>query len=665
MATHSRSIRAIPVALVLLLTAAAGSAPRAAPLVITGTVVDDASEAPLHGAQVWVRGTSSGALANQDGQYRIEIERSEVPSDAVVVAQLIGYAAQESALTIPEGVEAPIVRRDFRLIQQALTLESIVTTYGAPRGNRSSPAGARPSSDATAPPAITRSTQPASEAVTNTVAPRSGTALGANHRPNRWTSGEQYARTTENGFRAVSDHPLSTFSTDVDRASYSNIRRFLLRERRLPPIDAVQVEEMINYFSYDYPAPRGRDPVAITTELGSAPWRPSHRLLRIGLATSPLVAEEMPANNLVFLIDVSGSMRSPDKLPLVKQSLRLLVDQLRPVDRVALVVYAGSAGLVLASTSGRSKDEILEAIHRLEAGGSTAGGEGLRLAYRVARQNFRRGGNNRVIVATDGDFNVGETSDAAMVRLVEQRREQGTFLTVLGFGTGNLQSEKMQSLAQHGNGNYAYIDRLSEARKIFVNEIGGTLVTVAQDVKLQVEFNPTHVAAYRLIGYENRLLADEDFNDDTRDAGDIGSGHRVTALYEIVPRGVASPEGAPGVDRLRYQDAGDPVGGEFDGEVALVRVRYKRPTGDRSRLIERPIRLADADELTDDFHFAAAVAGFGMLLRNSEHRGSTSVPQILSLASDGMGPDLDGYRRGFVDLVKAYRELTTHAHPIR
>jgi Ca-activated chloride channel family protein len=395
--------------------------------------------------------------------------------------------------------------------------------------------------------------------------------------------------------------------------------------------------------------------VAITTELGVAPWDASRRLLRIGLASRPIVTEDLPPSNLVFLLDVSGSMQSADKLPLVKESLRLLVEQLRAEDRVSIVVYAGAAGLVLESTPGSRKDRILDAIERLEAGGSTAGGAGLRLAYSVAGDAFLPEGNNRVILATDGDFNVGESSDAAMIRLIEERRGEGTFLTVLGFGTGNLQSAKMQSIAQHGNGNYAYIDGIAEARKVFVGEMGGTLVTVAQDVKVQVEFNPAHVREYRLVGYENRLLAAEDFNNDLKDAGDMGAGHRVTALYEIVPAdGGAGPGG---VDPLRYQNSRTATnrGGRGD-ELAFVRVRYKQPRGTESRLLERPVGLEIAAP-SDDYQFASAVAGFGMLLRHSEHRGAIDVRRVLALAEDGLGADLDGYRGEFMELVRAYDRL--------
>ncbi|MBV9773398.1 MAG: VWA domain-containing protein, partial [Gemmatimonadetes bacterium] len=444
---------------------------------------------------------------------------------------------------------------------------------------------------------------------------------------------------------------------DVDRASYSNVRRFLL-DGELPPKDAVRIEEMVNYFSYDYPEPRGEHPFSVTTEVGDAPWAPGHRLLRIGVHSPRVQTDRLPPSNLVFLIDVSGSMESPDKLPLVKQSLRMLVDQLRPQDRVALVVYAGAAGLVLPSTPGSQRGRILDALERLEAGGSTAGGAGLRLAYQVARENHIPGGNNRVILATDGDFNVGVSSDAEMTRLVEEKRGQGTFLTVLGFGTGNLKDSKMEQMADHGNGNYAYIDNLLEARKTLVSEMGGTLLTVAKDVKLQVEFNPARVKAYRLIGYENRMLASEDFNDDRKDAGELGAGHSVTALYEIVPVGADADGAVRTVDPLRYQAPSRPAAGAATGgrELAFVKVRYKRPAEEQSRLMQQPV-LDRSGAPSRDLSFAAAVAGFGMLLRESENAGTLTPQQVAALARDSRGEDREGYRAEFVRLVELFRDL--------
>ncbi len=617
----------------LLATAGATGDPSAEPIHVVGRVVAADTGSPLQGVQILLEGTGLGTLTDRDGRYRLDIPPEELGGNPRLIATLIGFAAEEVSIPAGGAVPGGTLTIDFRLIAQPMELEELATTAvtGAP---------AQVSMD---------------KAVGGHRVARSEGRFRHDPRPD-WNR-EQYAYIDENRFRATDDHPLSTFSIDVDRASYSNVRRFLLRERRLPPVDAVQIEEMINYFSYSYARPRGDAPIAITTEVGAAPWAPNHRLLRIGLASRPIDTEEMPPANLVFLLDVSGSMNSPDKLPLVQSSMRLLVDQLRPEDRVAIVVYAGAAGLVLEPTSGAHKDRILEAINRLQAGGSTAGGAGLRLAYEVAQRNFRPHGNNRVILATDGDFNVGESSDGAMIRLIEEKRSQGTFLTVLGFGTGNLQSEKMQSLAQHGNGNYGYIDGLMEARKILVAEMGSTLLTVAKDVKVQIEFNPEQVRAYRLLGYENRLLANEDFNDDAKDAGDLGAGHTVTALYEIVPVGADSEIGAPGVDPLRYQTTPRVTRRDGSDELAFVKVRFKRPQGSTSRLIEQPVRDS-GDRVSEDFTFAAAVAGFGMLLRESEYRGSITVDQVLSMAADCLGEDPGGYRRGFVEMVRAYGDLT-------
>ncbi|MGD8699598.1 MAG: VWA domain-containing protein [Gemmatimonadales bacterium] len=462
---------------------------------------------------------------------------------------------------------------------------------------------------------------------------------------------ESYDHIRENSFLAVSTNPLSTFSIDVDRASYSNVRRFITQGQR-PPVDAVRIEEMINYFWYDYPAPEDDHPFAITTEVARAPWNTLHRLVRIGIQGLQVDTDDLPPSNLVFLIDVSGSMQSPDKLPLLKSAFRMLVNELRPEDRVALVVYAGAAGLVLPSTSGDDKDKILDALLGLEAGGSTAGGAGIRLAYDVARENHIAGGNNRVILATDGDFNVGPSSDAEMVRLIEEKRKQGTFLTVLGFGTGNLQDSKMEKLADHGNGNFAYIDNLTEARKVLVEEIGGTLLTIAKDVKIQVEFNPTKVAAYRLIGYENRLLANEDFNDDTKDAGELGAGHSVTALYEVIPVGVDSPAQVQGVDSLRYQSGRDQRPQSDSDELLYVKLRYKDPDGAESKLLAHPV--SDTSRAASrDLRFVSAVAGFGMLLRNSDHCGDLSLTDVIELAQGALGEDRGGYRAEFIRLVRA------------
>ncbi|AFY36934.1 von Willebrand factor type A [[Leptolyngbya] sp. PCC 7376] len=470
-------------------------------------------------------------------------------------------------------------------------------------------------------------------------------------------SQEDYNLIEDNPFFLAQTDPLSTFAIDVDTAAYSNVRRFL-NDGMLPPPDAVRIEELINYFSYDYAEPTDGKPFAINTEVATAPWQPEHRLVRIGLQGQKLASEELPPNNLVFLFDVSGSMNDADKLPLLKSGFRLLINELRPEDRISIVVYAGAAGLVLPPTSGAEKETILAALESLEAGGSTAGGEGIELAYQQAADSFIENGNNRVILATDGDFNVGMSSDSELVRLIEEKREQDIFLTVLGFGSGNLKDAKMEQLANNGNGNYAYIDSILEAKKVLVTEMGGTLVTLAKDVKIQVEFNPNLVQAYRLIGYENRLLAAQDFNDDTKDAGELGAGHQVTALYEVVPVGAESPIDLPQVDELKYQE-NTTTTSDFSDELMQLKLRYKQPTGDTSELITQAIanQIIPWRGTSEDFQFAAAVAEFGMLLRDSEYRGESNFDQVIKLAQDAKGADLEGYRSEFIQLAKTAQAL--------
>ncbi|HEY0080574.1 MAG TPA: VWA domain-containing protein [Pyrinomonadaceae bacterium] len=470
---------------------------------------------------------------------------------------------------------------------------------------------------------------------------------------------EAYSRIEENPFFEVARAPLSTFSIDVDTASYSNMRRFI-REGRLPPKDAVRIEELINYFPYEYPQPAGSAPFSVTAEVAECPWNNAHRLVHIGLQGKRIELQNVPPANLVFLLDVSGSMNDPNKLPLLKSALAMLVEQLRPNDRVAIVVYAGSSGLVLPSTPGSRSTEILAALDNLQAGGSTNGGEGIRLAYRVAQENFIQGGTNRVILATDGDFNVGTTSEGELVGLIEEKRQSGVFLSVLGFGTGNLKDSTMEKLADKGNGHYAYIDSMAEARKVLGGELGGSIATIAKDVKIQVEFNPKQVAGYRLIGYENRLLHDRDFNDDTKDAGEIGAGHSVTALYEIVPAG-QKVEGT-NIDALKYQQQEplSPSNAADSREMMTVKLRYKEPSADESKLLS--VGVADGggalQNASDNFKFSSAVAGFGMLLRDSKHKGSASYERVLQLARASTGTDLHGYRSEFVQLVESAKRLS-------
>jgi Ca-activated chloride channel family protein len=470
-------------------------------------------------------------------------------------------------------------------------------------------------------------------------------------------STEQYAPIAENPFLRVSHNPLSTFSIDVDTAAYAVVRRHL-SEGRLPPAGAVRIEELINYFPYDYAPPEGDTPFAARIASTTCPWKPEHRLVRIGLKGRTFPEGERPASNLVFLVDVSGSMQPANKLPLLVRSFKLLAERLEPTDRVAIVVYAGSSGLVLPSTTGDRKQEILDALDRLSAGGSTNGGAGIRLAYATAEQHFVKGGTNRVILATDGDFNVGTTSNDELVRLVEEKAKSGVFLTVLGFGTGNYKDDRLESLADRGNGNYAYVDSIAEGQKVLVEQAGGTLHTIAKDVKIQVEFNPARAAGWRLLGYENRLLRSQDFADDRKDAGEIGAGHSVTALYEVVPAGVPVP--SPEEPGLKYQEVKE-TAGAAGSELLTVKLRWKAPDGDVSRLAEFPhvdggLGFADADP---EFRFAASVACFGMVLRGSAHRASATYDTALELAAGALGADPQGRRHEYLALVAKARALAS------
>jgi len=607
--------------------------PLAAPLpdtlTVRGRVTDHNTGQGLPGASILVKGTTLGTASNADGMYRLLVSRSA----ATLVFKQLGYVQQERPIPVSGIV-------NVALAADARQLNEVVVTGGSSMSGRQSAGRPRKSKDRKSAPV-------AADVFFDSAPPRP--APGA---------GEGYASLTENGFHTAQKDPLSTFSIDVDAASYSNVRRFLNQGQR-PPQDAVRVEEMLNYFPYDYPQPTGADPFSVTTELAVCPWNPDHQLLHVGLQGRRVATDKLPPANLVFLLDVSGSMAESDKLPLVQAALRLLVRELRPQDCVALVVYAGAAGLVLPSTPGSQRDEILAAIDQLSAGGSTAGGAGLRLAYGVARQQFQPEGNNRVILATDGDFNVGESSDAAMERLITEERESGVFLTVLGVGQGNLQDSKMERLADKGNGNYAYLDNLDEARRVLVRQFGGTLFTIAKDVKLQLEFNPARVAQYRLIGYENRALAAEDFNNDRKDAGELGAGHTVTALYELIPPGAPAP-----VDALKYQpNPTPPTPAPTSAEVMTVKLRYKQPQGHTSQLLERTLRgpAGPVEKASENLRFAAAVAQFGMLLRGSEHRGAATYQSTEQLAQAARGHDADGYRAEFVRLVKLAEGLSPAA----
>ena len=586
---------------------------------ITGRVTDEQG-VPLSGVTVQVKGAPTGTITDLRGNYKITIGQD----DKTLVFSFIGYVTVEQKIgdrsIINVTMKPEIVAMD----------ELIVTGYGVKRDYA---AKAAPS-----------------------VAGIAYESRASFQRYNNNFNTEGYASVNENGYKNVRNSPLSTFSIDVDNASYSNIRRFI-NNGTLPPADAVRIEEMINYFRYDYPEPHGEHPFSVYTELASCPWDTKHLLLQVGLRGKNIDKSSLPPSNLVFLIDVSGSMNSPNKLPLLKSAFGLLVNELRPQDHVAIVVYAGAAGLVLESTPGNRKEIIMRAIDNLEAGGSTAGGAGLRLAYKEAEKNFIKGGNNRIILATDGDFNVGESSNGGMERLVEEQRQLGIFITVLGFGMGNYKDDKMEVIADKGNGNYSYIDNLQEARRVLVREFGGTLFTIAKDVKFQLEFNPSKVDSYRLIGYENRLLNDEDFNDDTKDAGEMGSGHMVTALYEIVPSGSGGK--VPSVDPLKYQTTRKTEEENFSDELLTIKVRYKQPDGNTSRLFEKPVRSnpVSADEVSCNLRFAAAVVEFGMILRESEYKGNSTLESAVRLAQSAKGEDEDGYRSELVRLIETARSM--------
>ena len=479
---------------------------------------------------------------------------------------------------------------------------------------------------------------------------RNGCIVITTHKGNyRLENDESYAQFKENKFKRVILNRLSTFSIDVDKASYSNVRRMINNGDKIP-LGAVKIEEMINYFNYNYSQPKGKKPFSINTNVVKTPWNSKTKLVRIGLQGKKYKQKELPASNLTFLIDVSGSMGSKNKLPLLKSAFKLLVNQLRKKDRVSIVVYAGAAGVVLEPTSGNNKEKIIAALDKLESGGSTAGGRGIELAYKIAKENYIKNGNNRVILATDGDFNVGETSNSSMEKLIEVKRKSGVFLSVLGFGYGNYKDDKLELLADKGNGNHAYIDTMQEAQKVFGKEFGGTIHTIAKDVKIQVEFNPNKVKAYRLIGYENRMLNAEDFIDDTKDAGEIGSGHTVTALYEIIPIGVKSSY-LKKVNKLKYKSTFSNL--NKSDELFTVKFRYKEPAGEKSKEIIH-VQKDELDAINSDVKFASAVALFGMHLKKSKFTNNFSIEKIVKLAEEGRGEDEFGYRSEFIRLVKSY-----------
>jgi Ca-activated chloride channel family protein len=578
-------------------------------LPITGSVYDETGN-PLPGVTIVEKGTTNGAQTDKYGKYSIQVN----DTNSTLVFSFVGFQTEEIRVGKKQQINV-ILYTDVQQLQEVV-LEDVSSSSLRKRLNATG--------------AVSRAAGPSY-------------MVGES---NPFHNTESYDAIEENIFHKSADKPLSTFSIDVDAASYSNMRRFL-HMGQLPPKDAVRIEEMINYFHYDYEGPKDDKPFAIHTAKTRAPWNEDHLLVKIGIQGKKLAMEQLPPSNIVFLLDVSGSMNAPNKLPLLISSLKMLTNELRRQDKVAIVVYAGAAGLVLPPTDGANKSAIIEALENLEAGGSTAGGAGIKLAYKVAKEHFVEGGNNRVILATDGDFNIGASSNGEMQRLIEEKREEGVFLTVLGFGMGNYKDSKMETLADKGNGNYAYIDNILEAKKVLVTEFGGTLFTIAKDVKIQVEFNPNVVQAYRLIGYENRKLNDEDFNDDKKDAGELGSGHTVTALYEIIPVGVKS-NFAKEVDDLKYQS--QTITGDTD-ELLTVKFRYKEPDKNTSQLIEQPLANDGSFDEDENLNWAATVASFGMVLRDSEFKGNLTFSKILTMAHQSAGVDEFGYRAEFIKLV--------------
>jgi len=584
---------------------------------ISGIVTDENSQ-PLQGVTVAIKGTKIETRTDSSGHYSLSIPGNSKK----LTFSFIGYQDKEAVLSKTSKINVQMVLDHLKLN------EVVVIGYGVEHKRDMS-----------------------------SVPAQAGSPLATyERRLYSLPSHENYKAINENIFQVAQKQPVTTFSIDVDRAAYSNVRRYL-NTGQIPPVDAVRIEEMINYFDYNYPQPKGEHPVSVTTEISDSPWNKNLKLIHIGLQAKSISTDNLPPSNLVFLIDVSGSMMADNKLPLLKQAFKLLVDQLRPKDKVSIVVYAGAAGLVLSPTSGNEKIKIKEALDNLQAGGSTAGGKGIELAYKIAQENYLEKGNNRVILATDGDFNVGVASEGELQRLIEEKRKTGIYLSIAGFGMGNYKDSNVEMLADKGNGNYAYIDNIQEARKVFVQEFGGTLFTVAKDVKIQIEFNPAQVKAYRLIGYENRAMKNEEFHDDKKDAGEMGSGHTVTAIYEIVPAGSES-EYLAKLDDLKYQKTESSEVGKSD-ELMTVKIRYKNPDSETSRLFELPVKNfgKPIGATSENFRFAAAVAEFGLLLRNSEFKGKATYEEAINLAKGAFGKDEEGYRSEFVRLVKTTQAM--------
>jgi Ca-activated chloride channel family protein len=584
---------------------------------VTGKVTDEKGSG-LPGVSVLVKGTTIGTMTLNDGTYKITVPEGK----KTLVFSYIAMKTQEIAVT---GTVIDVVMKSDIEIE-----EVVVTALAITRDKKS----------------LAYSTQSVNgNNVSNNI-----------YDNNPQLNTEEYDVINENKFKDAKQNPLSTLSIDVDNASYTNVRRYLT-DNQMPPKDAVRIEEMINYFDYDYPNPTGEHPFSFITEISESPWNKANKLLHIGIQGKKLNYEDLKPSNLVFLIDVSGSMSDVNKLPLLKKAFMMLVDQLDDRDKVSIVVYAGAAGLVLSPTPGSDKKKIKSALDSLNAGGSTAGGAGIELAYDIALKNFIKDGNNRVILATDGDFNTGVSSTDAMVRLIEEKRKSGIYLTILGFGMGNYKDGRMEQISNAGNGNYFYIDNIKEAEKVFVKQMRANMFTIAKDVKIQIEFNPVNVKAYRLIGYENRVLANEDFNNDLKDAGELGAGHTVTAIYEIIPAGSDSKVNTS--DPLKYQTTKVTDDKSLNKEIMTLKFRYKPINSNKSILIEKEVKDSNLafDKTSNNFRFTAAVAAFGMILRDSEFKGTSTYDMIIELAKASKGADTEGYRDEFIRLVEIAKLL--------
>lgn len=621
---------------------------------VTGVVSD--ATGPIPGANVVEKGTTKGVQTDMSGQYSIKTRKG-----ATLVFSFVGMEDEQVKVgdktvinvTLKEGLqlnEVVVGAMGTRRVKDATTsAQQIVKSYDMAAPTVGKVSGVQIQADQSQ-HIVLRGNRAISGETVKIIHNGNGIPVNIND--------EDYGSFIENAFETPKTAPLSTFSIDVDNASYTNIRRFINNGQKVPK-DAVRVEEMMNFFKYAYPQPKSDHPFSINTDYADCPWNNKHKVVRIGLQGKNIATDKLPASNLVFLIDVSGSMNQTNKLPLLVESMKILVKELRPVDKVSMVVYAGAAGLVLPPTSGNDKQTIIEALDKLSAGGSTAGGAGIELAYKTAQENFIKGGNNRVILATDGDFNVGASSNNDMEKLIEEKRKSGVFLTVLGYGMGNYKDSKMEILADKGNGNYAYIDNIQEANRFLGKEFKGSMFAIAKDVKIQIEFNPSEVNAYRLIGYENRKLRPEDFTNDQIDAGELGSGHTVTALYEVIPAGVDSKFYNTPTD-LKYTETKTKT--QFSNELATVKFRYKKPDGDKSIEIVHTIGNAATtlEKAVADFKFASSVAWFGLRLRESKLIPESSIEDIRKLAKSGISNDHDGYKAEFVRLVES-ANLTGYA----